>query len=144
MLAFLALLALGAGTVVAMRGQSDDTILAEGYRRVLSDISPARQWQAPAAPNIWLSRADATPRPLRKPLAIGDRVSIAGKAGVVDVFEVLRVEQVEADAVGMPEQSIQIVTARPAHAEGGETVRFIFSVESVTTPAAARKPDATL
>jgi hypothetical protein len=119
-----------------------EAVLARDYGDALARL--AAEWPTPAKANIWLSRSEPAPRPLRKALAVGDRVSIASSAGTLETFEVVSVEEVAADSIGAPQSLIQIVTGRPVSGAGAATVRFIFAVESEADVTGPVKADKTL
>lgn len=120
-----AVLAGGIG-YVAGRGAPED-VLARSYASSLGDVST--HWQRPEGGHLWLSRAELHPLPLRKAIAVGDHVSIGSGSDRADSYEVVAVETIEADGLGLPGSQIQLVTARPEGTSTGAAVRLIFAVE---------------
>ena len=117
--------------------RTTDDVLASGYGRALADADTA--WNHGPAHNIWLSGQGEQPASLRKAVALGDRITVGGHARS-DVYEVVGLEHIEGEALGMPTLRIQVVTARIDSRAQSETVRFLFAVEAAPTAPASPPP----
>jgi hypothetical protein len=139
-----AAIALGLCAVVLKAGGAD-SILERSYSRALGGVNAT--WTSDHARNIWLSSAPApTAKPPSVPLpgalGIGDRISVKSAQGSHVVIEVTALEEVEGAGMGLAGTRFQIVSGRLP--EGGDTVRFIFSVEQPATAPLAPQPGRTL
>lgn len=136
-------LALGASAVLVKAGGAD-AILERSYSRALGGANAA--WTSDHARNIWLSSAPAAAQPLYQPLpgalGIGDRISVKSAQGGQVVIEVTALEEVDGAGMGLAGTRFQIVSGRLP--DGGDTVRFIFSVEQPVTAPVAPQPGRTL
>ena len=119
----------GLAGAVAIGGTSPERILAHGYGQALGDIDTS--WGSRHAGNLWLSNAPA--REVRPALSVGDRITIAARAGGQQAIEVTALEEIDGEALGLAGTRFQIVTGRPSG--GGETVRFLFAVDAPSRPA---------
>jgi hypothetical protein len=97
---------------------------------------------------FWLTRAEVdSPTPFAKPLAVGDRITIAGKGGRVTSLEVADITAVGGGIVrtGTGQTQLLLVTCRVVGAAGEQTqhpVRFI--VESGSSEPLAPAPSKAL
>jgi hypothetical protein len=114
-----------------------DRMLAESYGRSLEDIDANWSTSATASGNVHLSGLGERPQLTRKPITVGDKITIA--SGVAsDAFEVVELDTIDGASIGLTGLRLQVVTARLESAPATETVRMIFAVE---TPAIAPKPN---
>jgi hypothetical protein len=135
---------IGTGAWALQRG-GPDAMLERSYGRVLADMD--NSWSSEHARNIWLSSATgASARPVISPLpgalGIGDRIAVRTRHGAQMAIEVTELEEIDGRGVGLAGTRFQIVTGRLP--EGGETVRFIFSVDQPLTAPVAPQPGRTL
>ncbi len=140
---------------LALAGRGTDftgNVLASGYGRALADADTS--WSSAASgkssANLWLSGLGDQPIAMRKAVAIGDRITVANNSRT-DVFEVVNLEQIDGEPLGLQATRIQVVTARvDGNASGGhasvsgETVRFLFAVDDARPVPAQPKPDKVL
>lgn len=110
--------------------RTSEDLLASGYGRALADADTA--WTSGQAANVWLSGQGEQSATLRKAVSMGDRISVGGPARS-DVYEVVGLEHIDGEALGLPTLRIQVVTARIDHRPQAETVRFLFAVEAAPT-----------
>lgn len=113
---------------------SPEGVLARSYGQVLGDIDTS--WGSRHKGNVWLSgtRApagvQASPIGTAGQLAIGDRITVAARAGGQQAIEVVALEEIDGAALGLAGTRFQIVTGRSAEADAESTVvRFLFAVE---------------
>jgi hypothetical protein len=153
--------ALGAAAAIALRA---DLMVGYGVGRALEAQKVASPFAlaTPAGPVdkaevgdevYWLTRTSVTgPAAVDKGLAVGDRITIAGRDGrartleVVDLKTFVGAPLLKVAADSAPVRLVR-VTARVADpAEGGreELVRFFIEVEEAGKPATTPKPQASL
>ena len=125
---------------VSFTGGAGD-VLARGYGRAFAEADTT--WSTAQPGNLWLSGLGEQPAALRKAVVIGDRITVGG-SGRSDVFEVVGLEQIDGEPLGLPALRIQVVTARVDGSGTGESVRFLFAVDGPATAPAAPKPDKVL
>ena len=122
-----------------------DLLLSRGFgkalettRSGLSFETSATKGQAQNATSgdegYWLTRAEVeSPSPFAKPLAIGDRITIAGRDGLERRLEVVDLKAIgENPARGGAQLRLMLVTCRVTGAPAGAseaTVRFIVEAE---------------
>lgn len=114
-----------------------DRLLAESYGRSLEDADTSWSTTAAVAGHLHLSRMGERAQFVRKPVAVGDRITIASGAAS-DAFEVVELDTVDGASIGLTGMRLQVVTARPDNGLESETVRMIFAVE---TPALLSRPN---
>lgn len=128
---------LACGGAWLSRVGNPDRILAESYGRNLEDFDTSWSTSAVASGHVHLSGLGERPQLTRKPIAVGDKITIA--SGVAsDAFEVVELDTIDGASIGLTGLRLQVVTARLENAPASETVRMIFAVE---TPAIAPKPN---
>lgn len=119
-------------------GGASDRSLARTYGAALSAAAP--EWPATRRGDVWLSNTGEGRALLRRPLVVGDRVTISGPGGQPDVYEVIGLHEIGGDSVDMPGLRLQVVTGRQESSVGGESVRMLFAVEGSATAPVAPKP----
>ena len=119
--------ALLAGVMALPFAASTDDVLANGYRRAFADADTT--WTPGPAANIWLSRHREQSAAPRKPVVLGDRITV-GRTTRSDVYEVIGLEHIDGEALGLQTMRIQVVTARVDGLPQPQTVRFLFAVEA--------------
>jgi hypothetical protein len=141
-------LAVGTGVLYS------DRLLTNGFDRALAlsreglsfDAAPSRRPSpAPAGDEgFWLTRSEVqSPAPFAKPLAVGDRITIAGSDGRERRLEVVDLKAVGGNAGSAPRSRLLLVSCRvtgKASESAEATVRFLIEVaapESVPAPAKA-------
>lgn len=129
--------ALLAGLLALPFATSTDDVLASGYGRAFAEADTT--WAPGPAANIWLSRHGEQPATLRKPVTMGDRITV-GSTARSDVYEVVALEHLDGEPLGLPTLRIQVVTARLDSRRQAETVRFLFAVQAA--PATSSPPPA--
>jgi hypothetical protein len=90
---------------------------------------------------LWPGRPGEPSLAFRRPLTVGDRVTISSRDGKPDRLSVIEVDQVDGVAVGAPGVRFQLVTSRLEGAPQGSLVRFLIAVDPAATvpaPAAAK------
>lgn len=137
-------LVLGSSAALLKAGGAD-AILERSYNRALGGVNAT--WTSEHAGNIWLSSAPASAsktqvQPLPGVLAIGDRISVKTAQGRQVAINVTALEEVDGAGLGLAGTRFQIVSGRLP--EGGDTVRFIFSVEQPATAPVTPQPGRTL
>jgi hypothetical protein len=140
-------LAVGAGVLFS------DRLLSHGFDKALAvsreglsfDGVPSRQSSASAAGDegFWLTQAEVqSPAPFAKPLAVGDRITIAGSDGRERRLEVVDLKVVGGRAAAARGRLLLVscrVTGK-ASESAEATVRFLIEAaapESVSAPAKA-------
>ena len=115
----------------------------EGARPTLSFQPTARSGQTQAVAGdegYWLTRAEVeSPTPFAKPLALGDRITIAGRDGRAHQLEIVDLKAVGstipvAAGSGHAQPRLLIVTCRTVSEAGGPVqgqVRFIVEADAV-------------
>jgi hypothetical protein len=140
-LAGMAVLAAVAG-VFGLATSAPEAVLSRSYENALSDVDAV--WERRTSGHLWLSHAPASVQsssiaplqfnPLERALAVGDRISIAAVSGAEEAIEVVAIEHVGGEGLGLAGVQFQIVTGRVARGSGPETVRFLFAVDAVAGP----------
>jgi hypothetical protein len=153
--------AVGAAAAVALRA---DLMVGYGVGRALEAQKVASSFElaTPAGPVdkaevgdevYWLTRTSiAGPAPFEKGLAVGDRITIAGRDGRARTLQVVDLKKlVGAPLLKVAEDSTPVrlvrVTARVVGSpEGGREglVRFFIEVEEAAKPTAVPEPQAAL
>ena len=130
-----------------------DLLLSRGFGNALETPRPGLSFETLAAKEpaqgatgdegYWLTRAEVeSPTPFAKPLAVGDRITIAGRDGHERQLEVVDLKAIggnTARAVGPAHPRLLLVTCRIAGEVAGAAqapVRFIVEAE----PAAPASP----
>jgi len=121
-----------------------DVLLARGFGKAFRNSPPPVSFnvgaakdgtQAPAAGDegYWLTRSEVeSPSPFAKPLAVGDRITIAGRDGHERRLEVTDLKAIGDNAVRGTQLRLMLVTCRVADADAdsdGAMVRFIIEAE---------------
>ena len=139
------IIALAALAVAAFGGIGilrSDLLLTRGFGKAFQNSAPALSFDT-AAPKdgsqtaasgdegYWLTRAEVeSPSPFAKPLAVGDRITIAGRDGHERRLEVTDLKAVGDNAGRNTQLRLMLVTCRVTDAGSGEsTVRFIVEAE---------------
>ena len=133
--------------VAAWQQTSPDDVLARSYGQALGDIDTS--WGSRHAGNVWLSAGRGgfgsdLAGLVANPLAVGDRITIATRAGEPQVVEVVALEEIEGAAVGLGSARLQVVTGRPVGAAEAAKVRFLFAVEPTPAKLPAPRNDRSL
>ena len=140
-------LALSLSTFAMIFAGGPDLLLSRGYGRALADVETA--WDRRLTGNLWLSDAPADSdslqnQPLRHALSVGDRIKISNRSGTEETIEVVTLEQVDGLGLGLAGMSFQVVTGRGVGQDASETVRFLFAVDTPSTPPFPAKVDRSL
>jgi len=137
-----------AGLAATAPALHSDWLVAHGFGRALAShagLTFARGAEGPVAASatagdegFWLTQADVrSPAPFAKPLAVGDRITIAGRGGQERRLEVVDMRAVGGNATGPGVRArLLLVSCRvtgEAQGAGATTVRFLIE-------AAAEKP----
>lgn len=133
--AALATAALGIGGIWAAMDRPDALIersFASAFDR-LESTAPSRAASPGFDPaHLHLSRLPAS-SPMPAPLALGDRMTIAGRGGVATTYEVIELRPLPAGASAAAEERMLMVTAVTIGQAPVQTIRFI--VEAGNAPA---------
>lgn len=141
-----------AATAAGIGALRTDLLLSRGFDHALENPRPGLSFD-PAATKVtqqgstagdegfWLTRADVeSPAPFAKPLAVGDRITIAGADGRERRLEVVDLKVIGGDpARGARGLRLLLVTCRVAGETGERAdapVRFIIEAE----PASPARP----
>jgi hypothetical protein len=143
--------AAGAGAVAAVllwSGTLSDAelLLSRSYGVALAEADAA-PWTLSLTPALADAREQGpvkaiwTGKPghgsaFRRPLAVGDRITIASRDGKPDRLSVVELEEIDGTTIGVPGVRFQMVTSRLEGASRGELVRFLIAVD----PAASAPP----
>jgi hypothetical protein len=136
-------LASAAVAVVAAAGAlNSDFLLARGFGKALQNAAPAlsfdtvqrngpAQGVASGSEGYWLTRAEVeSSSPFASPLAVGDRITIAGRDGHERRLEVTDLKSIGDHAARGAQLRLMLVTCRVADPGSEEaTVRFIIEAE---------------
>jgi hypothetical protein len=130
----------------------NDALLAHGFGRALAashaglSFAPAAADPAASAATagdegFWLTRADVqSPAPFAKPLAVGDRITIAGSGGQERRLEVVAMRAVGGSGLGARGRLLLVSCRVAGEGQGGGAtmVRFLIeaAVEKPVPPAA--------
>jgi hypothetical protein len=119
-----------------------DLLLTRGFGKAFQNSAPALSFDAASTKDgaqsaasgdegYWLTRADVeSPAPFAKPLAVGDRITIAGRDGRERRLEVTDLKAVGDNSGRNTQLRLMLVTCRVTDAGSGEsTVRFIVEAE---------------
>jgi hypothetical protein len=130
----------GLGAAGALRSE---LLLSRGFDKALESNRPglsfgsASQQTGAGDEGYWLTRAEVeSPTPLVKPLAIGDRITIAGQDGRERKLEVIDLKAIGSDPVLRtgtiaPQARLLLVICKVADGDGREApVRFIIEAET--------------
>jgi hypothetical protein len=134
-----------------------DLMVAHGFRQALGghsggvslELAADRRLQAEVGDEgYWLARSDvASAAPFSKPLAIGDRITIADRNGRERRLQVVDLKPIGVPlfrvAAGAPPVQLMVVTCRDADAadrDGEATVRFIIQSEMAEPAAPPPQP----
>jgi hypothetical protein len=144
------LAAAAVGGVVAAAGiLHSDLLLTRGFGKAFRNSTPTLSFdtaapkdgaQGPASGDegYWLTRSEVeSPSPFAKPLAVGDRITIAGSDGHERRLEVTDLKAIGDSAVRGTQLRLMLVTCRVTDPDSdGAMVRFIIEAE----PAAPALP----
>lgn len=125
------------GAIVA--GGAPEALLARSYAHSLTSVPTA--WERRLSGNLWLShdvgqdKSLSNVQPLRHALAIGDQIKISARAGTEETIEVTALEEFDGEGLGLSGQQLQMVTGKPLTGLPGETVRFLFAIDTPSAPA---------
>jgi len=133
-----------------------DVLLSRGFGNALGAQRPGLSFETAAAKapaqgvtvgdeGYWLTRAEVeSPAPFAKPLAVGDRITIAGRDGRERQLEVVDLKAIGGNAVrvaGAAHMRLLLVTCRVTGEGADAPVRFIIEAEpaapSLSAPAKA-------
>jgi hypothetical protein len=78
---------------------------------------------------------------LRRPLALGDEITISSRSGRPEKLSVVRIEGLDGTAIGAPGTQFQLVTTKVEGAADHALVRLLVAVDP---PDTARRTDKTL
>jgi hypothetical protein len=139
--------AAGLAALGLLVGSNPDTLISRGYERALGGAETA--WRSDQSPNILLSKVADRPQAVAKPVAVGDQISISGKAGGTSRIEVTKLEQVDGHGFGADGTHFQVVTGvlvdAGAPAQAARTVRLILAIDPpVANTLSARAADKVL
>jgi hypothetical protein len=143
---------LAGSAIAAMAGVgvlTSDVLVSRGFGKAFQNSAPALSFdtgirkdgtQAAASGDegYWLTRAEVeSPSPFAKPLAVGDRITIAGSDGHERRLEVTDLKAIGDSAVRGTQLRLMLVTCRVTDPDSdGAMVRFIIEAE----PAAPALP----
>jgi hypothetical protein len=136
-------LAVSAIAAVAGAGAlTGDVVVSRGFGKAFQNSTPAlsfdtgtrvdgTQVAASGDEGYWLTRAEMeSPSPFAKPLAVGDRITIAGRGGHERRLEVIDLKAIGDHGARGAQRRLVLVTCRVADAGGEEaTVRFLIEAE---------------
>lgn len=125
-----------------------DLLLSHGFGRALENSRPVLSFEPSGGQTdatvgdegYWLTRAEVeSPAPFAKPLAVGDRITIAGRDGRERHLEVADLKAVGGTLLRAGSPRLLLVTCRvlDASAQEARPVRFIVEAEPAEPPAPA-------
>ena len=138
--------AVALGVIVA--GGAPEALLARSYAQSLQSVPTA--WERRLTGDLWLShdagqgKTLSNVQPLRQALAIGDQIKISARAGTEETIEVTALEEFDGEGLGLAGQQLQMVTGKPRAGLPGETVRFLFAIDTPPAPLPPAKTDRSL
>ena len=133
---------------VIVAGGAPEALLARSYAQSLKSVPTA--WERRLSGNLWLSHDGgrgeglSNVQPLRHALAIGDQIKISARAGTEETSEVTALEEFDGEGLGLLGQQLQMVTGKPRAGLPGETVRFLFAIDTPASTPAPAKTDRSL
>jgi hypothetical protein len=132
--ASIALVSALAGAVAIVAGASTTSreavaaaVLDGGYTSALADADTS--WSS-LPRNIWLSGLGGGIPNISRALVPGDTITVRTQNGQPHVIQVLSVEKIEGERVGVPATDFQLVTGRGIDGGEGAHVRFLFAAET--------------
>jgi hypothetical protein len=120
-------IAIVAGASTTSREAVAAAVLDGGYTSALADADTS--WSS-LPRNIWLSGLGGGIPHIARALVPGDTITIGNKDGQPHVIQVLSVEKIEGERVGVPGTDFQLVTGRGIDGREGSHVRFLFAAET--------------
>lgn len=83
---------------------------------------------------LWSATANGTNLALRRPLALGDQITISSRASRAEKMSVVQIDGIDGAAIGAPGAQFQLVTAKVEGSSNNALVRLLVAIE----PTAAR------
>ncbi len=83
---------------------------------------------------LWSAAANGSNLALRRPLALGDQITISSRASRAEKMSVVQIDGIDGAAIGAPGTQFQLVTAKVEGSPNNALVRLLVAIE----PAAAR------
>lgn len=78
---------------------------------------------------FWSAAANGSNLALRRPLALGDRITISSRAGRPETMSVVQIDGIDGAAIGAPGTQFQLVTAKAESATGDALVRLLVAID---------------
>jgi len=124
------LVAAGLAAVPIAERAMPDAVLAKHYGAALAGADSS--WSS-LGRNIWLSGLGGTGIATGRTLAAGDTITITAGDGRPRVIEVVSLELIDGEPIGMPGVRFQLITGHAAGEAEGSVVRFMFASEGPTS-----------
>lgn len=90
---------------------------------------------------IWPGASNGSTLALRRPLALGDQITISSRSGRPEKLSVIQLDGIDGAAIGAPGTQFQLVTTKVEGAAGDALVRLLVAIDP---PGGTRHTDKTL
>jgi hypothetical protein len=90
---------------------------------------------------LWSTAANGSNLALRRPLALGDQITISSRVNRPEKMSVVQIDGIDGAAIGAPGTQFQLVTAKVDGAPDGALVRLLVAVDPANN---ASRTDKTL
>jgi hypothetical protein len=90
---------------------------------------------------FWSGAANGSNLALRRPLALGDQITISSRANRPEKMSVIQIEGLDGAAIGAPGAQFQLVTAKVEGAADSALVRLLVAIDPTNS---ASRTDKTL
>ena len=90
---------------------------------------------------VWPGPSSSSNLALRRPLALGDEITISSRSGRPEKLYVIQIEGLDGAAIGAPGAQFQLVTTKVEGAADNALVRLLVAIDP---PDTARRTDKTL
>jgi len=91
-----------------------------------------------ATDGFWSAAANGSNLALRRPLALGDQITISSRAGRPEKMSVIQIDGLDGSAIGAPGTQFQLVTAKVEGAAGDALVRLLVAIDPPDRTAQAK------
>lgn len=82
-----------------------------------------------ATDGLWSAAANGSNLALRRPLALGDQITISSRANRPEKMSVVQIDGIDGAAIGAPGTQFQLVTAKVDGAPDGALVRLLVAID---------------
>lgn len=138
--AWMAVVAMTGGLAAALLWSgtlsSPERLLDRSFRPALAaaeaDNGPLRLTPASidrATDGLWSAAANGSNLALRRPLALGDQITISSRANRPEKMSVVQIDGIDGAAIGAPGTQFQLVTAKVDGAPDGALVRLLVAID---------------